>query len=141
MGGCPLRSDGSVAEEHFGRDALAPRFGNGRLSDLLGFQEWRRGAHIPREYMARQYWVEDWRAHRLAPPPRGYQWVQVGNDYVLVAIASGIIAQLSECRMHSIAWSSFSHWQRMSGSIPNFSNIGWTSQISAPGSDLKIIAG
>ncbi|HUR89578.1 MAG TPA: RcnB family protein [Ramlibacter sp.] len=56
--------------------------------------EWRRGAHIPREYMARQYWVEDWRAHRLAAPPRGYQWVQVGNDYVMVAIATGIIAQL-----------------------------------------------
>jgi Ni/Co efflux regulator RcnB len=56
--------------------------------------EWRRGAHIPREYMARQYWVEDWRAHRLSAPPRGYQWVQVGNDYVLVAIATGIIAQL-----------------------------------------------
>jgi Ni/Co efflux regulator RcnB len=56
--------------------------------------EWRRGAHIPREYMGRQYWVSDWRAHRLAPPPRGYQWVQVGNDYVLVALATGIIAQL-----------------------------------------------
>jgi Ni/Co efflux regulator RcnB len=56
--------------------------------------EWRRGGHIPREYMGRQYWVEDWRAHRLAPPPRGYQWVQVGNDYVLVALATGIIAQL-----------------------------------------------
>jgi Ni/Co efflux regulator RcnB len=56
--------------------------------------EWRRGAHIPREYMDRQYWVSDWRAHRLAPPPRGYQWVQVGNDYVLVALATGIIAQL-----------------------------------------------
>lgn len=56
--------------------------------------EWRRGGHIPREYLNRQYWVEDWRAHHLAPPPRGYQWVQVGSDYVLVALASGIIAQL-----------------------------------------------
>jgi Ni/Co efflux regulator RcnB len=56
--------------------------------------EWRRGGHIPREYMARQYWVQDWRAHRLSPPPRGYQWVQVGGDYVLVALATGIIAQL-----------------------------------------------
>jgi Ni/Co efflux regulator RcnB len=56
--------------------------------------EWRRGGHIPREYMGRQYWVQDWRAHHLAPPPRGYQWVQVGSDYVLVAIATGIIAQL-----------------------------------------------
>jgi Ni/Co efflux regulator RcnB len=56
--------------------------------------EWRRGGHVPRQYMDRQYWVEDWRGHHLSAPPRGYRWVQVGDDYVLVAIASGIIAQL-----------------------------------------------
>jgi Ni/Co efflux regulator RcnB len=56
--------------------------------------EWRRGGHIPPEYRNRQYVVEDWRAHRLNAPPRGYQWVQVGGDYVLVAVATGIIAQL-----------------------------------------------
>jgi Ni/Co efflux regulator RcnB len=38
--------------------------------------------------------VNDWRAHRLSPPPRGYQWVQTGGDYVLVSIGSGIILQL-----------------------------------------------
>mgnify|MGYP003520550862 CR=1 FL=1 len=27
-------------------------------------------------------------------PPRGYHWVQTGGDYVLVAIATGIILQL-----------------------------------------------
>jgi len=56
--------------------------------------EWRRGGHIPREYMGRQYWVQDWRSHHLSAPPRGYQWVQVGSDYVLVALATGIITQL-----------------------------------------------
>jgi len=30
----------------------------------------------------------------LNAPPRGQQWVQVGSDYVLIAIATGIIAQL-----------------------------------------------
>jgi Ni/Co efflux regulator RcnB len=70
------------------------RYREGRYYYGARGPEWRRGAHIPREYMGRQYWVEDWRAHRLAPPPRGYQWVQVGNDYVLVALATGIIAQL-----------------------------------------------
>ena len=56
--------------------------------------EWRRGGHIPPQYRSRQYVVSDWRAHRLSAPPRGYQWVQVGGDYVMVAIATGIIAQL-----------------------------------------------
>lgn len=56
--------------------------------------EWRRGGRVPPEYRNRQYVVSNWRAHHLNAPPRGYQWVQVGGDYVLVAIATGIIAQL-----------------------------------------------
>jgi Ni/Co efflux regulator RcnB len=56
--------------------------------------EFRRGHHIPREYRGRQYVVSDYRAHRLYAPPRGQQWVQVGGDYVLVAIATGLIAGL-----------------------------------------------
>ena len=56
--------------------------------------EWRRGGRIPPEYRRRQYVVADWRAHRLHAPPRGYQWVQVGADYVLVAIATGMILQI-----------------------------------------------
>lgn len=35
-----------------------------------------------------------WRGHRLTAPPRGYHWVQVGPDHVLVAITTGIIASL-----------------------------------------------
>lgn len=53
-----------------------------------------RGGRIPFEYRNRQYVVNNWRDHRLNAPPRGQQWVQVGSDYVLVAIATGIIAQL-----------------------------------------------
>ena len=53
-----------------------------------------RGQRLPTEYRNRQYVVNDWRSHRLSAPPRGYQWVQTGGDYVLVAIATGIIAQL-----------------------------------------------
>jgi Ni/Co efflux regulator RcnB len=56
--------------------------------------EFRRGYHIPREYRGHQYVVTDYRAHRLYAPPRGQQWVQVGGDYVLVAIATGLIAHL-----------------------------------------------
>lgn len=56
--------------------------------------EWHRGGHIPREYRDHVYVVNDWRAHRLAPPPRGYEWVQVGPDYVLVTVRTGVIAQI-----------------------------------------------
>lgn len=53
-----------------------------------------RGDRLPAEYRHRQYVVDDWRGHNLSAPPRGYHWVQSGSDYVLVAIASGIILQL-----------------------------------------------
>lgn len=56
--------------------------------------EFRRGNYIPYEYRHRQYFVVDHRGHRLAPPPRGHQWVQVGTDYVLIAIATGLIANI-----------------------------------------------
>ncbi|HEV7816914.1 MAG TPA: RcnB family protein [Janthinobacterium sp.] len=54
----------------------------------------RKGGRLPPEYNNRQYVVDDWRGHHLSAPPRGYHWVQTGNDYVLVGIATGIIANL-----------------------------------------------
>jgi Ni/Co efflux regulator RcnB len=54
----------------------------------------RRGDRLPDRYRNRQYVVNNWREHRLRPPPRGYQWVQTGGDYVLAAIATGLIADL-----------------------------------------------
>ena len=53
-----------------------------------------RGGRLPAEYRHRQYIVDDWRGHNLSAPPRGYQWVQTGGDYVLIAIATGVILQL-----------------------------------------------
>jgi Ni/Co efflux regulator RcnB len=55
---------------------------------------WHRGDRLPIEYRRHDYVVDDWRAHRLSAPPRGYHWVQVGGDYVLVAIATGVILEL-----------------------------------------------
>ena len=57
-------------------------------------QDFHRGERLPDEYRHRQYVVDDWRGHQLSAPPRGYHWVQTGGDYVLVAIATGVILQL-----------------------------------------------
>jgi Ni/Co efflux regulator RcnB len=54
----------------------------------------RRGGRLPSQYRNRQYVVNDWRNHHLSAPPRGYQWVQTGGDYVLVAAATGLIASI-----------------------------------------------
>lgn len=54
----------------------------------------RRGERLPARYQAHQYVVEDWRALRLSKPPRGHQWVDAGQSYALVAIATGRVAQV-----------------------------------------------
>lgn len=56
--------------------------------------QYYRGGHIPAHYRNRQYVVTNWRAHHLHAPHRGQQWIQVGSDYVLIAVATGVIAQL-----------------------------------------------
>jgi len=53
-----------------------------------------RGDRLPYNDRGRQYVVDDWRGHGLRSPPRGYHWVQSGGDYVLVAIATGVILEL-----------------------------------------------
>ena len=72
------------------------RHDNGRH---LGWykQEWRRGERVPVVYLQPRYVIEDYRAYRLAPPPRGYGWVRPypdSNEYLLVQLATGLISQV-----------------------------------------------
>jgi len=56
------------------------------------YRSWQRGQRFDARY-ARNYRQVDYRQHRgLKAPPRGYRYVQSGNDAVLVGITSGIIA-------------------------------------------------
>lgn len=54
----------------------------------------RRGQRLSQEYRDKRYVVNDWKARHLNAPPRGHQWVRAGNDYVLAAIATGVITQI-----------------------------------------------
>jgi Ni/Co efflux regulator RcnB len=55
------------------------------------YRNWQRGQRFESRY-ARNYRQIDYRQyHGLRAPPRGYRYVQSGNDAVLVAITSGII--------------------------------------------------
>ena len=61
-----------------------------------GQQRYRmqRGERLSQYYRGDHYVVSDWRSRRLQAPQYGYHWVQAGNDYALVAIATGIIASV-----------------------------------------------
>lgn len=53
-----------------------------------------KGDRVPANFRSRHYVVNDWRGHRLRQPPRGHQWVQVGAEYALMAIATGIVIDI-----------------------------------------------
>lgn len=53
-----------------------------------------RATGFPPEFRDRQYVIDDWRGYHLSPPPRGYQWVGVGGDHLLVQIGSGIVLRI-----------------------------------------------
>jgi Ni/Co efflux regulator RcnB len=55
---------------------------------------WHKGDRIPDSYRDKRYEVTDWRAHHLSAPPAGYHWVNVNGDFVLAAVATGVIADL-----------------------------------------------
>ena len=56
--------------------------------------DWHKGERLPAEYRDHNYVVDDWHEHGLHAPPRGYQWVGVNGDYVLAAVATGVIASV-----------------------------------------------
>lgn len=55
---------------------------------------WYKGQRFNRAEARNYRQISNWRQYqsrRLYAPPRGYQWVQSGNDAVLIAVASGVI--------------------------------------------------
>jgi Ni/Co efflux regulator RcnB len=55
---------------------------------------WARGQHF-RPAFGRPVVVNDWGHYRLRRPPVGYHWVRYDNDFLLVALAGGLIADIA----------------------------------------------
>lgn len=66
------------------------RYGNGYGYGNPGHR-WARGQRYDYSY-GRSY--IDYRGHNLRRPPRGYGWVQDRNDFLLVALTSGLIYEI-----------------------------------------------
>ena len=54
---------------------------------------YHRGGYVPRQYLSNQYYVNNWQSYPgLYAPPYGHQWVNTGGEFLLVALAKGLIA-------------------------------------------------
>lgn len=57
--------------------------------------DWHKGGYVDsRYYRDDRYWVRDWHAHHLHRPPHGYRWLHIDGDYVLAAVATGVITAI-----------------------------------------------
>jgi Ni/Co efflux regulator RcnB len=57
---------------------------------------WRYGQHLPTGYYARNYWITDFLVYALFAPPRGYVWVRVGDDALLINQNTGEIIAVEQ---------------------------------------------
>ncbi|HEY0334114.1 MAG TPA: RcnB family protein [Stenotrophomonas sp.] len=55
-------------------------------------KHWKKGETLPRDH--RGDYVQDYRKHGLHSPPPGHQWRRVNDEYVLIAVATGVIASV-----------------------------------------------
>ncbi len=55
---------------------------NWKRGERVGYNDWQ-GAH-----------VVDYRQHKLRRPPRGYEWRESNGQYILAAVATGLIASI-----------------------------------------------
>jgi Ni/Co efflux regulator RcnB len=55
--------------------------------------EWKKGAKIQDEDWKRGEHI-DYRQQHLRAPPNGYEWRLVDGNYVLAAVATGVIASV-----------------------------------------------
>ncbi|HEY9216642.1 MAG TPA: RcnB family protein [Phenylobacterium sp.] len=57
-------------------------------------RRYARGQYLPAQYRSQRYVIQDYRAYRLPPPPRGYAYVRYDDDILLTGLASGLITRV-----------------------------------------------
>ena len=61
---------------------------------------WKKGERFDYRQARNYRVVTNYRQYHLREAPRGYRWVQSGNDAVLIGITSGIIASVLAGAFH-----------------------------------------
>jgi Ni/Co efflux regulator RcnB len=56
-------------------------------------EEWKKGYHMRQEDWARGEKV-DYHTYHLRRPPAGYEWRLIDGNYVLAAVATGVVASV-----------------------------------------------
>ena len=55
---------------------------------------WRRGEWLPSAFISPYYFIDDFYDYDLWQPDYGFQWIRVGQDAILVNLASGQVVDV-----------------------------------------------
>jgi len=66
----------------------------GYRGGYIRHNEWRRGYRLPPGAWGGGVVINDWGRYRLSAPPYGYQWRYIDGNYVLAAVATGVISSI-----------------------------------------------
>ena len=66
-------------------------FAQDHHDNYVRHDEWKKGYHMKPEDWHRAQPI-DYRHYHLSAPPHGYEWRSVDGNYVLAAVATGVIA-------------------------------------------------
>jgi Ni/Co efflux regulator RcnB len=70
-------------DDHPGNSMMMAAHHDWHKGDHIGADDWNRGARIT-----------DYGHYHLSRPPHGYEWRRVDNNYVLAAVAGGLVASV-----------------------------------------------
>ncbi|WP_433977547.1 RcnB family protein [Erwinia sp. E_sp_B01_9] len=56
--------------------------------------DFHQGRPLPKRYRGDGYQVTDWHKRGLKAPPAGHRWQNVDGNYVLIAVATGVITSI-----------------------------------------------
>jgi len=95
-------ASGAIAQDHHDDDRNRPhdqhdqrdrRDDHGQPHRYVQHREWRRGARMNQDDWNRGERI-DYRRYHLRAPRRGYEWREVDGNYVMAAVATGVIANV-----------------------------------------------
>jgi Ni/Co efflux regulator RcnB len=85
--------------QHNDRNRIEQRHDRGNHRRVQ-YRNWRKGERFDYRQARNYRVISNSRAYHFRDAPRGYRWVQSGNDAVLIGITSGIVASVLAGAFH-----------------------------------------
>ncbi|CDZ35412.1 Hypothetical protein NGAL_HAMBI1145_28340 [Neorhizobium galegae bv. officinalis] len=94
----PLAAQAQDRHSHPDRTRTVTRTVTVQKKVVVVKPRWSKGHRMTAAERRRMAEIRDYRRYRLSAPPRGYHWVRVENDFLLVGVASGVISSFIVAR-------------------------------------------